>query len=254
MRVPAFARRSPEMGRGLRGAFGGDEAEPETAAESVDMETTRILLVDDHVLLRAGVAALIRGLEGLEVVAEADDGLQALALVESHRPEIVLTDIAMPRMNGLELVARLAETRPEIRVVILSMHVDEEYVREAMAAGAAGYLLKDANTAELALALRTVARGQTYLSPAVSGKVVSSFQRLARGEGAVPASDALSPRQREVLRLIAEGQTTKAIARILGVSVKTVESHRSQLMERLKIHDIAGLVRYAIRVGMIDPG
>ena len=214
------------------------------------MAVTRVLLADDHALLRAGVCALLHGMAEVEVVAEAGDGVQALALVEVHRPDVVMTDIAMPKLSGLELAVRLSETHPEVRVIILSMHSDEEYVREAMMAGAAGYLLKDSATAELELALRTVARGQTYLSPAVSAQVMASYQRLARGGGV--ADDPLSPRQHEVLRMIAQGMTTKAIARALGVSVKTVESHRAQLMERLDIHDIAGLVRYAIRTGLVN--
>lgn len=216
------------------------------------MATTRVLLADDHPLMRAGVCALLRGLDGVTVVAEAGDGEEALALIESHRPDVVMTDIGMPRVNGLELAARLAKTHPEIRVIILSMHSDEEYVREAITAGAAAYLLKDSGTAELELALRAVASGETYLSPAVSTQVMASYQRFARG--AAVAEDPLSPRQREVLRMIAEGQTTKAIARLLTLSVKTIESYRAQLMDRLDIHDIAGLVRYAIRTGMIDVG
>lgn len=215
------------------------------------MATIRVLLVDDHTLLRAGLRALLSGLEGVEVVAEAADGLQALELAESTRPDLVLTDIAMPKLNGLELAARLGERRPEIRVIFLSMHLEEEYVREALRVGAAGYLLKDSGTAELEMAIRAVARGQSFLSPAVSTKVMADYQRITKGGGST--DDPLTPRQREVLRFIAEGHSTKAIARRLGLSVKTVETHRAQLMDRLNIHEVAGLVRYAIRAGLVRP-
>ena len=215
------------------------------------MATIRVLLVDDHTLLRAGLRALLSGFEGVEVVAEAADGLQALELAESTRPDLVLTDIAMPKLNGLELAARLGERRPEIRVIFLSMHLEEEYVREALRVGAAGYLLKDSGTAELEMAIRAVARGQSFLSPAVSTKVMADYQRITKGGGST--DDPLTPRQREVLRFIAEGHSTKAIARRLGLSVKTVETHRAQLMDRLNIHEVAGLVRYAIRAGLVRP-
>jgi DNA-binding NarL/FixJ family response regulator len=215
------------------------------------VDTIRVILADDHTLLRAGLRALLEDLPGVEVVAEAADGVEALALVEAHRPDVVLMDIAMPHLTGLDVAARLRQERPEARVLILSMHKDEAYVRRAVLAGAAGYLLKDSDTEELALAIRAVARGETYLSPAVSKHLVADYRRQAGGQ-ADPAGG-LTPRQREVLRLIAEGATTKAIARRLGISIKTVESHRTLLMERLGIHDVAGLVRYAIRVGLITP-
>lgn len=215
------------------------------------METTRVLLADDHTLLRAGLRSLLEELPGIEVVAEAADGREALALVEAHRPDVVLMDIAMPHLNGLDVAARLRQEQPEVNILILSMYKDEAYVRRAILAGAAGYLLKDSDTEELGLALRAVARGETYLSPAVSTHLVADYRRQAGGRFG-PAGG-LTPRQREVLRLIAEGRTSKAIARRLGIGIKTVESHRTMLMERLGIHDVPGLVRYAIRVGLITP-
>jgi DNA-binding NarL/FixJ family response regulator len=215
------------------------------------MAAIRVILADDHRLIRAGIRALLEGLEGVAVVAEAADGHEALAAVEAHRPDVLLSDIAMPGLSGLDVAARLARERPEVRVVILSMHKDEAYVRRAVLAGAAGYLLKDSDTEELGLALRAVARGETYLSPAVSKHLVADYRRQAGGESG-PAGG-LTERQQEVLRLVARGDTTKAVARKLGISVKTVESHRALLMERLGIHDLAGLVRYAIRVGLITP-
>jgi DNA-binding NarL/FixJ family response regulator len=214
------------------------------------VETIRVLIADDHTLVRAGIRALLQGLDGVEVIAEAGDGLEAMALAEEHRPDVLVTDIAMPHVSGLELAARVARELPPTRVIILSMHANEEYASRALQAGAAGYLLKDSGLAELELAVRAVAGGETYLSPAVSKHVIADY--LKRTSGAPPDSGPLTPRQRQVLRLIAEGKTTKAIARILGVSVKTVETHRVQLMDRLDIHDVASLVRYAIRVGLVQ--
>jgi len=213
------------------------------------MGSIRILLADDHVLVRAGIRALAQNIDGVEIVGEAVDGRHALALIKTHEPDLVLMDISMAGLNGLEATARIAKEFPEVRVLILSAHANEEYVWQALRAGAAGYLLKDAGTAELELAIRAVARGESYLSPAVSKHVVADYVRRVGGE---PRTlELLTPRQREILQLIAEGQTTKEIARTLHISVKTVETHRMQLMERLDIHDVAGLVKYAIRTGLI---
>jgi DNA-binding NarL/FixJ family response regulator len=212
----------------------------------------RLLLADDHTLVRAGMRTLLGTLSDVEVVAEASDGREALRLVEQHRPDVVLMDVTMPELNGLEATARVAKDFPETRVIMLSMHASEEYVLQALNAGAAGYLLKESDIAELELAIKAVARGESYLSPAVSKHVIANYVRRTGGENNGPANepDLLTPRQREVLRLIADGRSTKEIARILNVSVKTVETHRMQLMERLGIHDVAGLVRYALRVGL----
>ncbi len=220
------------------------------------MTPIRVLLADDHGLVRAGIRALLQSLSGIEVVAEAEDGREALRLIAAHRPDVVLMDIAMPGLNGLEAAARATKEFPGVRVIILSMHANEEYVLQALRSGAAGYLLKGARTPELELAVISVARGETYLSPAASKHVVADYvQRtsgeIARGEIDVDPFERLTPRQREILQLIAEGRTTKEIARLLEISVKTVEMHRAQLMERLGIHDVAGLVRYAIRSGLV---
>jgi len=214
------------------------------------MPALRVLLADDHALVRAGMRSLLRDIEGVEVVGEAADGAQALALAERERPDVVLLDIAMKGMNGLEAAARFRELHPGIKVIILSMHASEEYVLQALRAGAAAYLIKDSATAELELALRSVMRGETYLSPAISRQVVEGYvQRVGAGAG----EDPLTPRQREVLRRIAEGRSTKEIAFDLGLSVKTVETHRAQIMERVGIRDVAGLVRYAMRTGLVPP-
>lgn len=209
-----------------------------------------ILLVDNHALVRAGIRALLERIPDVAVVGEAADGREAIALVEQQRPDLVLMDITMPVMNGLEATTRIVKDFPQTRVVMLSMHTDEEYVLQSLRAGAAGYLLKDAGRAELELAVAAVQRNETYLSPAVSQHVVGDRARPA-GTGAEGRLETLTPRQREILQLVAEGHSTKEIARILDVSVKTVETHRAQLMERLDIHDVAGLVRYAIRTGIV---
>ena len=215
------------------------------------MSAIRIVLADDHALVRAGVRSLLASIPGVEVVAEARDGHEVIALVEKWRPRLVLMDIAMPGLNGLEATARLSKSHPETAIVILSMHAAEEYALQALRAGAAGYLLKDADLSELELAIGAVARGQTYLSPAMSKHLVTDYRRRMAEQ--TDPLDRLTPRHREVLQLIAEGQTTKDIAARLKLSVKTVETHRAQLMDRLDIHDLAGLVRFAIRVGLVAP-
>jgi len=213
---------------------------------------TRVLLADDHALVRVGIRSLLSTIAGFDVVGEAGTGHEALELADKLRPHVVLMDIAMPGINGLDATARLVERHPEVRVIILSMHASEEYALQALRAGAAGYLLKDADLLELERAIVAVARGETYLSPAISKHVIADYKRRV-AEQPEPI-DRLTPRQREVLRLIAEGLSTKEIAFKLGLSVKTVETHRAQLMERLEIRDVAGLVRFAIRSGLVDPG
>lgn len=214
------------------------------------MTPFKILLVDNPTLVRAGIRALLEQIPNVLVVGEAGDGREALKLVEQYRPHLVFMDITMPVMNGLEATVRVVKEFPGTRVVMLSVHTDEEYVLQALRAGAAGYLLKDAGRAELEIAVAAVARGETYLSPAVSRHVVGDYVRRT-GSGLEGRLETLTPRQREILQLIAEGKSTKEIASILDVSVKTVETHRAQLMERLDIHDVAGLVRYAIRTGVV---
>jgi DNA-binding NarL/FixJ family response regulator len=210
----------------------------------------RVLLADDHDLVRAGLRALLQNFHGIEVVAEAGDGREALARVKAHRPDVVLMDLMMPGLNGLEATARIAKEYPEARVVVLSMNAGEEFVLSAVRAGAVGYLLKNVRPAELEQAIRAAARGESYLSPAVSKHVVADYRRHVAG---AEPSERLAPRLREVLQLIAEGYTTKEIAGKLHVRVKTAETYRTQLMKALDIHDVAGLTRYAIRTGVISP-
>ena len=216
------------------------------------MSTTqiRVLLADDHKLVRAGIRSLLENLPEVEVVAEASDGREAIRLVEQNEPQIVLMDLAMPGLNGLEATRYLTRTFPEVRVLILSIYADEEHVYQALRAGAAGYLLKGAATEELELAIRSVGRGETYLSPPVSKPVIMEYIR--RTNVGMTSREQLSPRQAQILKLIAEGMTTKQVAMELEISVKTVESHRAALMMRVGVHDVAGLVRYAVKVGLID--
>lgn len=214
------------------------------------MKPIRVMLVEDHVLVRSGIRALLEKLDWVRIVAEASNGREGLALVKTHRPDVVLVDISMPGMNGLEMTSRVRKAYPTVRVLVLSVHRNEEYVVHALWAGASGYLVKDATVGELEIALKAVARGQTYLSPAVSKFVVADYIRRV---GEQPRTlSGLTPRQREVLQLIAEGLTTKEIASELNVAVKTADCFRTQLMQQLDIHNIAGLVRYAIRTGAVS--
>jgi len=215
------------------------------------MKPIRILLADDHTLVRAGIRGLLQGLAGIEVIGEAGDGPEAMSKAEELRPDVVLLDVGMPGLNGLEVAARISSVDPAIRVVILSMHTSEEYVLRALRAGCAGYLVKGSAVSELEIAVRAVAKGETYLSPVVSKRVVEDY--VHRTGGAADPLDALTPRQREILQLVAEGYTSKDIAHRLGLAFKTVETHRSQIMDRLQVHDVAGLVRFALRVGLVTP-
>ena len=213
------------------------------------MTLIRVLLVDDHALMRAGIRSLLKGMPGIEVVAEASNGREAIELAEVHQPHVVLMDIMMSEMNGLDATARLTAKQPHARVIILSMNATEEYVLQSMQAGACGYLLKDVPTAELQQAIHAVARGDMFLTPAISKHVIAGVKQRSPSETSSP--DRLSLRQREVLQLIAEGHSTKEIALKLGIGVKTAETHRSQLMRALGIFEVAGLVRYAIRQGIV---
>jgi DNA-binding NarL/FixJ family response regulator len=212
----------------------------------------RVLLADDHNLVRAGIRALLEAIPDLTIVGEAADGRTALELLGALEPDLALVDIAMPGLNGLELAERVARELPRTRLVILSMHGTPAHVAQALRAGVAGYLLKDAAAEELPLLLRAVARGETYLSPAISQQVVEGYLARKAPAAAGPA-EILTPRQREILQLVAEGKSTKEVAAALELSVKTVETHRAQIMDRLGIRDLAGLVRYAIRAGLVSP-
>lgn len=207
-----------------------------------------VLLADDHTLVRAGLKALLETIEGVTVVGDVGRGDEALAAISAHRPDVAVLDLSMPGLTGVEVAERAAKESPQTRVLMLSMHATETYVAQALRAGAKGYLVKEAAVSELPAALEALARGETYLSPGISRPALDEL--LASGRAS--PLDSLSPRQREVLRRIAEGQATKEIAFELGLSVKTVETHRAQLMERLGIRDVPGLVRLAIRAGLVS--
>ncbi|MGE5391848.1 MAG: response regulator [Deltaproteobacteria bacterium] len=215
------------------------------------MGALRVIIADDHRLVRAGIRSLLEELTDVEVIAEAGNGSELLELVKANQPDLVLADIAMPEMNGLEAAAAIAANHPCIKVIILSMYASEEYVWRAFEAGAGGYLLKDAAPVELELSIRTVMNGSKYMSPVVSEQVVGDYVR--NSSGGVSWKEMLTPRQREVWQLIAEGNNTKDIAAKLAISPKTVETHRLQLMERLGVYDVVGLVKLAIKAGLIAP-
>jgi DNA-binding NarL/FixJ family response regulator len=214
------------------------------------MNPIHVLLVDDHVLVRGGIRALLEKIPNVKVVGEASNGREALELIRAESPQVVLMDIAMREMGGLEALPRITKDFPGVKVVILSAHANEEYVIRALRCGASGYMLKDAATAELGLAINSVAQGKTYLSPSISRTVIDNYLERVCGESS--PLEQLTPRQREILQSVAEGKNTKEIAYLLGISVKTVEAHRLQLMARLDIHDVPGLVRYAIRSGLVS--
>ncbi len=212
------------------------------------MKNIRVLLIDDHALIRAGIRALLEKLELVEVVGEVGDGHGALDLIEKLGPDVVLMDMK-PGRSGFEVLKLTGEKFPEVHVIVLTVHDEEEFAFRALRAGAAGFLPKSAASAELNLAIEHVMRGRKYLSPTVEQKATFELGRSTQG-GRVQFAE-LTQRQREVLTLIAEGGSTKDIARALNISVKTVETHRAQLMDRLDIHDVASLVRYAIKIGLV---
>jgi DNA-binding NarL/FixJ family response regulator len=221
------------------------------ANSNTPVRPTRILLADDHTLVRAGIRSLLEKLPGMEVAGEASDGRELMDLIKARQPQVVLLDISMPGLNGLQALARITRDFPAVRVIILSMHHNDEYIWQALKSGAAGYLLKRAATAELQAALTTVVGGEIYLAREIAGRFLKKFplQQIARSRSPL---EQLTPRQREILQLIAEGQTTKAIASILKLSDKTVEYHRAKLMALLNIFDIPGLVRFALRNGLVS--
>ena len=214
------------------------------------MTTLKVVLAEDHSLVRGGLRALLEQLPDVTVVGEAADGREALKLVKEKLPHILVMDVAMPNLNGIEATRKAVQDFPNVRILILSMHANEAYILQALRAGASGYMLKDAAMTELEFAIRTVAKGETYLSPAVSKQVVQNLLRDEPGSNSDP-TQLLTARQREVLQLIAEGKNTKEIAFTLGTSIKTIETHRSHIMERLDIHDVVGLTHFAIRWGIV---
>jgi DNA-binding NarL/FixJ family response regulator len=221
---------------------------PDTDKTNSPSPPIKVVLADDHALVRAGIRALLERIGGVEVIGEAGDGREALELVSALKPDILLLDITMPVLNGLEVLRESRKDFPQVCVIVLTVHETEEYAVHALRSGASGFLPKSAASAELELALQTVMSGGQYVSPGISKKAASEIP-AASGARAAPAE--LTPRQLEVLKMIAKGHSTKDIANTLDISAKTVETHRAQLMERLQIYDVAGLVRYAIRTGLV---
>ncbi len=216
------------------------------------MDKIRVFLVDDHALFRDGLRALLAGHEDMEVVGEAGDGQEAVARVPAARPDVVLMDIAMPGLGGLEATLALRRSCPQARVLVLTQHESREYLTRFLKAGAAGYVLKKAAGPELIAAIRAVAAGQAVLHPAVTAEVIDGYLKTFRPGPGEAAYEALTERERQVLKLIAEGQTSKEIARALDLSVKTVITHRTNLMQKLGLHNRAELVKYAVRLGVIQ--
>lgn len=213
--------------------------------------TFGIILVDDHTLFRQAIRAIIEGIEDLEIIGEAGDGLELLALLKQLTPDLLILDIAMPRMRGTEAVYEVKAAYPEVKILVLTMYSNREYVRHAFSAGAEGYLLKEDALDELLLAIRAIRNGETYISPVLSG-LLSKKLAVEYGGGKKQGEDTLSPREREVLKLIAEGATNREIARLLSISVHTVERHRANILSKLDIRGTAGLVRYAIEKGYLN--
>ena len=221
------------------------------------MKSVKVIIADDHTLIRAGIKQLLQNIRGVEVIAEASNGREAIQLIKELLPDLVLLDVAMSELNGLEVTQQINKENISVSIIILSMYANEEYVIQALKAGASGYLLKDAAPTELELAINAVIKGEIYLSPSISKNLVSDYLRRIN-DGFSDEKDQenifarLTSRQREILQLIAEGNSTKEIANKLNISIKTIETHRSQIMKRLDIHDIPGLVKYAIRAGIIS--
>ena len=211
----------------------------------------RVLLADDHAIVRRGMRSLLETEESVEVVAEAADGLEALRLCEEHHPDLLILDVAMPRLNGIDVAARAQKMQPPPRAIMLSMHLDESYVMRSINAGARGYLLKDSTDEDLLPAIRAVAAGKSFFSPAVSGVLAEEYMEQLRARGLTDSYDLLTDREKEVLQLLAEGRSNKEVASLLEVGLSTVETHRANLMQKLNLHSTAEIVLYAVRKRLI---
>jgi two-component system, NarL family, response regulator NreC len=215
------------------------------------MTSIRILLADDHTVMRAGLRLLLERQSDFAVVAEAEDGRSSVDLADLHAPDVIVMDIAMPRLNGIEATRQISSRRPQTAVVILSMHSDESYVLRALKAGARGYLLKDSAEADLIGAVRAVSSGKSFFSPAVSKLLAEDYVRQLARKGAVDSYELLTVREREILQLLAEGKSNKDVANLLNLSLYTVETHRSHILQKLSLHTIPDLILYAVRKGII---
>lgn len=214
------------------------------------MSALRVFLADDHTLFREGVRALLERQPSISVVGEAGDGREALKRIEETSPDLVIMDIVIPGLNGIEVTRQIRKTQPDVKVLVLSMYDDQEYAYEVLRAGASGYIQKDTVGQELINAIEVVSRGGTFLCPSIAGKVVEHYVRRADGVPSAPPGE-LTPREREVLQLVVEGNSNAQVGTRLGISPKTVEAHRSRITSKLAIRDLPGLVKYAIRKGLI---
>lgn len=210
----------------------------------------KVLLVEDLTLTRSGIRALLDSSEELEVVGEAADGREAVRMAKKLNPDVVLMDVAMPELNGIEAARQIHAAQPNVRIIMLSMHTDRQYIFESLRAGASGYVPKDVAFTELLEAIRVVSSGNTYLSPPLTGVVMDDYVRRAKGKQGASELEKLSSREREVLQLIAEGKSSAEVAQVLHISIRTVDTHRHNIMEKLDIHSIAGLTKFAIRHGL----
>lgn len=215
-------------------------------------EKKRVLIVEDHTLLRAGLKALLSQDAEIEIIGEAENGRDAVRMVATLAPDLVLTDLSMPGMNGIESIVDIKRRYPSVRVLVLTIHKTDEYIFEAMRAGADGYILKDASHDELRIAIRSVLNGKTYLSPDISAKVINGYLDTDKSSGPISTWDTLTHREREVLKLVAEGHPNKFIADYFCLSIKTVEKHRSNLMKKLNLHNASMITAYAIEKGLVS--
>jgi DNA-binding NarL/FixJ family response regulator len=211
---------------------------------------TRVLLAEDHALVRAGVRSLLEASKEVEVVGEASNGREAIEMTALLKPDVVLMDLAMNELNGIDATRQLAVSHPQVHVIIVSMHGDEQYIYESLKAGARGYVLKSSAFKELISGIHAVCAGQTYVSPSLANVVVNDYVRRAKGDHKPSDLDKLTTREREILQLIAEGNSSAEVAQVLYISVRTVDTHRHNIMEKLKIHSIAGLTKFAVRNGL----
>jgi len=217
------------------------------------MRTFSVILVDDHALVRAGLRQLITTFEKFSVIAEAGDGLDAIAEVQKHKPDILILDIAMPRMRGIEAINEIKKISPKTRILVLSMHDREEYMYQTLQKGADGYILKESAAEELLAALNNLSRGEIYLSPTVSRTILADWLRdERRGDKKIPVKNELTDREKAVLKLVAEGLSNREVADLLHISSKTVETHRFRIMEKLKLQSLPDLVKYAIKKGFVE--